>query len=121
MAHIGEIELIEVGEDQHPVDGRRAAEGRDTVPFQQRQDLGGVEPAADVVDEYARADDPLAVEFPPRALAPAGIGDRQVEIVWVQVVPHLPGDEVPQGIGVIVDHHLGLTGGAGGEEDQQRV
>ena len=80
-----------------------------------------MEPAPDIVDEDARADDPLAEEFSPRALAPAGIRDRQVEIVSVQVVPHARGDEVPERVGVVVDHHLRLAGGAGGEEDQQRV
>ncbi len=39
----------------------------------------------------------------------------------MQVVPDARGDEVPQRIGVVVDHHLRFAGGAGREEDQQRV
>ncbi len=121
VAQVGEIERVEVGQDQHPVDGRGAAERRDPVFLHQRQDFGGMEPAPDIVDKDARADDPLAEEFPPRALPPAGIGDRQVKVVRVQVVPQPPGDDVPEGVGVVVQHHLRLAGGPRGEEDQHRV
>gem|GEM_PF-4628586 len=38
----------------------------------------------------------------PGALPLPGIGECQVEVVWAQVVPQLGGDDVSEGVGVVM-------------------
>ena len=65
-----------------------------------------------VVDKHVCAGNPLPVEFAPHGFAPAGVGERQVEAVFMKVVPIGAGDDVPEWVGEAVGNHLGLAGGA---------
>ena len=115
-----EVEAAQVVLDEHPVHRGRRAEGGDVIFRKQRQNLLGVE-AVEVVDEDGRLAEPLAVELAPEGLGPAGVGDRQVQAVGVDLVPVFRRDEVAQGIFIIVGRQLRIAGGAGGEEHQHRV
>lgn len=65
-----------------------------------------------VVDKHVCASNPLPVEFAPYSLAPAGVGECQVEAVFMKVVPIGAGDDVSEWVGEAVGNHLGLAGGA---------
>lgn len=47
-----------------------------------------------VVDKHVCAGNPLPVEFAPYGLAPSGVGECQVEAVFMKVVPIGAGDDV---------------------------
>ena len=79
-----------------------------------------MELAADVVDEEAGPDDPLAEVVAPQILAPAGIRDGHVQVVRLEVVPEFRGDLVTERIGVVVHHHLGILARTAGEDQQHR-
>src|SRR5699024_9841244 len=64
---------------------------------------------------------PLAVVLAPQRLAPARVGDGEVQPLGVYVVPVLGGDVVSQGVLVAVLGDLGIPRGAGGEEHEHGV
>ena len=106
--------------DEKAVDGRRCAEGGDLVFFHHVQQVVGDE-LVKVVDEDRRRGEPLPIELAPDRLHPACLGDGQVQIVRVDVVPVAGGDDVRHRVGVVVDDHLGHARRAGGEVEEQRV
>ncbi|OPZ41917.1 MAG: hypothetical protein BWY93_02118 [Euryarchaeota archaeon ADurb.BinA087] len=81
----GEIELLKIREDQHPVYRGRGTKDRDLVFLKDREELGRLEPPPDVIYEDAGTLYPGPEELPPGRLGPAGIGIGEVEIVWFQV------------------------------------
>ena len=65
---------------------------------------------------------PRAVELAPNCLAPAGVGDGEVQAaVGYGVVPQLCRHGVCQRVGAVVQHHLGLAGRAGAEVHEHGV
>ena len=74
-----------------------------------------------VIGEDHSTADPLAVDFAPAELCPAGIGNAHVELVLLYLLPVLCGDDVSQRVGEIVLHHLRVAGGAGSEVDDHGV
>jgi len=126
-----EVELLQIGKDQHPVNGRGTAEGADLVLFKKRQDFGCLKFPDEVIDKDTCTFDPLAEDLTscallaedltPCALYPAGIGDREMEIVVPDILPEPGVDDMTQRITVVVEHHLRLAGSAGCEIDQHRV
>ena len=84
------------------------------------ENVGGVE-AVEVVDEHRTLRQPLPVELAPHALGPAGVGDGEMQPVGIHAMPVFGGDEVAQGIFIIVHGRLGVAGGAGGEEHQHGI
>ena len=85
------------------------------------QQVAGVELGLHVIAEDDRPADPLAVDFAPAELGPAGVGDAHVQLVLLHLLPVLGGDNVPQGVGEVVLHHLGHARGARGEVHQHNV
>ncbi len=71
--------------------------------------------------EDRAAADPLAVEFAPSRLRPAGIRHRVVQSAIAHVLPELGRHNVAQRIRKIVRHHLRLPGGARRKIDQHGV
>ena len=111
---------INVGLHHHTVHGGRAAKRGDAVAGDQIQDLIGME-AVEVVREHARLHEPLAIVLAPHRLAPTGVGDGQMQPVGLDVVPMLRRDQVRQCVVGIMQHHLGVAGGAGGEIHEHGV
>ena len=94
MAQGREIEPFEIGKDQHPVNGRGAAERSDLVFFKEGEDLGCLEFPGEIVHKDAGPFDPLAEDLAPGTFCPAGIRDREVEVVVLYVLPEPGGDDV---------------------------
>ena len=115
-----QVEAAQVLLRQHPVHGGGRAEGGDAVLADHWQDLLRIK-AVKVVDENRSLTQPLTVDLAPAGLGPAGVGDGQVQAVGIDPVPVFGGDEVAQGIFIIVCRQLGVAGGAGGEEHQHGV
>ena len=84
------------------------------------QNVVGVE-LVEVVGEDGGLVHPLAVVLAPQRLAPACVGDGEVQAVGVHVVPVLGGDVVAQGVFIVVLGDFGVARGAGGEEHQHGV
>ena len=84
------------------------------------QDVVGVK-LVKVIGEDGGLVHPLAVVLAPQGLAPARIGNGEVQTVGVHVVPVFGGDIVAQGVLVVVLGDLGIARGAGGEEHQHGV
>ena len=103
--------------DEEAVDGGRGAEGGDLVLHNHIHQRPGVELVV-VIDHDGCLAQPLAVELAPGSLAPAGVGDTQMEAVLADILPVLGSENVAQGIGVVVHDGLGLAGGAGGEVEE---
>ena len=74
-----------------------------------------------VEDKHARTGKPLPVELSPYGFAPSGVCHSQVDGVFLEVMPEHTRREVPQGIEVVVCHHLGLAAGTAGEIHQHSV
>ena len=115
-----QIVSIHVGLHHHAVHGGRAAQRGDPVTGDQIQDLISVE-AVEVVREHASLHEPLAIVLAPHRLAPAGVGDGQMQPVGFDVMPMLRRDQVRQGVVGIMQHHLGIAGGTGGEIHEHGV
>ena len=111
---------IHVGLHHHAVHGGRAAQRGDPVARNQIQDLVGME-TVEVVREHAGFHEPLAIILAPHGFAPAGVGDGQMQPVRLDVVPVLRRDQVRQCVVGIMQHHLGVAGGAGGEIHEHGV
>ena len=116
----GEVVAADVFADEEAEHGGRRAEGGDVVAGHYGQEVGGHE-FVEVVYEDVGAADPLAVELAPDGFTPSGVGQGEVEVAWMEVMPEAGGDDVAQRIGEIVGHHLWFAGGAGGEVDEHRV
>ena len=115
-----EVEAGQILLDQHPVHRGRRTERRDVVFGEHRQDLLGVEPIK-VVDEHRTLAQPLAIQLAPERLAPAGLGDREVQSAGLHPVPVAGRDVMAQRIFVAVNGDLRIAGRAGREEHQHRV
>ena len=120
VLQVAEVELRQVFVDEEAEDGGRRAERRDVVVLYHLQDMRRGELLV-VVDEDRGAGYPLSVQLAPDGFAPAGIGDGEVQAVLVQVVPEAARDDVSEGVGEVVCHHLGLARGAAGEVHQRDV
>ena len=120
VAHGAEVILAQIVLDKHAVHGGRRAEGGDLILCEQGQDVVGVE-SVEVVDEQGRLAQPLAVDLAPGGLGPAGVGDGQMQTVRGHALPVLRGDEVAQGVLVVVHGDLRIARGAGGEVHEHRV
>ena len=106
--------------DHHAVHGGGRAERRDIVFGEHGQNLMGVEPL-EIVDKDRALAEPLAVELAPQCLAPAGVGNGQMQAVPLDTVPVFGGDKVAQHILIAVGGDFGIAGGAGGKEHQHGV
>ena len=73
------------------------------------------------VNKNAAACEHLSVQLAPNGLGPTGVGYGQVASVFLYIVPKAGGDDMTQGIGIIVGHHFGLSGGAGGKVEVEQV
>ena len=71
--------------------------------------------------ENHRPREPLSVQFAPRGLAPARVGDGQMDAVFSQVVPESACCYVPEGVKIIVGYHLRLAACTAGEVHQHGV
>ena len=120
VLEVRQVVLGEVFVDEEAEDGGRRAERSDVVVLYLLQDVGRGELLV-VVDEDVGAGYPLAVELAPYSLAPARVGDGEVEAVGLQVVPDVARDDVSQRISEVVGHHLGFARGAAGEVHQRDV
>ena len=117
----GEIELLEIGKDQHTVYRRRGAEDRDLVFFENRQELGRFELSPDIIHKDAGTLQPGPEKFPPRGLGPTGIGKSEVEIIWFQIQPEGPGNHMPEGKSMIVNDKFRFAGRPGRKVDHERI
>ena len=84
------------------------------------QQLRGVE-LVKVIDEHAAAAQPLAIELAPHGLGPAGFRHGQVQPAVLHLEPVYRREDVPQGVVVVMGHHLGHARGAGGEVEEHDV
>ena len=120
MVDGGQVIVLQVHLDEHPQHGRRGAEGGDVVLPEHRQDVRRVK-LVKVVYENRALTQPLPVQLAPQGLAPARVGNRQVQAVPLAAVPVFGGHIVAQRVGVLVGRHFGVAGGAGGEEHEGNV
>ena len=104
-----EVVGVEVLRHHETVHRRRAAQGRDLVLRDKRENLARVE-AVEIVREDTGLHEPLPVVFAPDGLAPTRVGDGEVDAVGLHVVPMLGSDEVRNGVTRVVKHHLRITG-----------
>ena len=114
------IVLRQILLDEHAVHRGRRAERGDVILGEHGQDLRGVE-AVKVVGEDRAFAQPLAVELAPERLAPAGLGDREVQAVGLDPVPVLGGHKVAERVFVAVHGDLRIAGRAGGEEHEHGI
>ena len=75
----------------------------------------------EVIDKDVGTGNPLPVELAPNGFSPAGVGEGEVQALFVEVVPVRAGDDVSQRIGEVVGYHFGVTGCARGEIEQRGV
>ena len=71
-----------------------------------------------VVHEYGCSGNPLSIQFTPYGFPPTGVGNRQVEAVFMQVVPETSSHDMPQRVGEIVRYHLRVAGRTGSKIHQ---
>ena len=116
----GEVVAGQVFANEEAEDGGRGAERGDVVIVDHAEDVGGDELVV-VVDEDRGAGDPLPIELAPDGLPPAGVGDGEVQAARVEVMPEAACGDVAQGVTEIVDDHLRLARGAGGEVHERGV
>ena len=72
--------------DQETVHRRRCAECGHMILGEHRQDLIGME-LVEIECESRRLAEPLAVELTPEGLAPAGVGDGEMQTIRIDIVP----------------------------------
>ena len=77
--------------------------------------------AVKVIDKYGSLTHPLTVELAPESLAPAGIGDSEVETVGVGVLPVACSNVVTEGVLIAVEDKLGIARSTRAEEDEHGV
>ena len=77
--------------------------------------------AREVVHEERALAHPLSVELAPARLRPAGLGDREVQSVALDLVPVLRRHEVAEAVEVAVERHLRIARRAAREEHEHRV
>ena len=88
---------------------RGCTERGDAVLLDGAQDIGRWETSLVVVYEYRGTHYPLSIEFAPCSLAPASIAQGEVQRILIQIMPTCSGDDMSQGIGEVMAHHLGLA------------
>ena len=77
--------------------------------------------AVEVIGEHAGFHEPLAVVLAPNRLAPAGVGDGEVDAVGAHIVPMLSGHEMGDRITGVVQDHLGVAGSTGAEVHEHGI
>ena len=112
-----EVIFGEILADEEPVHRRRRTESRDVVLLEQTENIGGVK-AVEVIHENCALAEPLSVEFTPGGFAPAGIGNREMQTIRLDIVPPARRDDVSERIGVRMFNHFGIAGRAGAEIHQ---
>ena len=120
MAEVGEVVVVEVFLDEETVDGGRRTEGGYLVLNHHIEEVVGGEFFV-VIHEYARAHNPLSVQFAPYSLAPACVGYGEVYVVGREVLPICRRCDVSERICEVVSHHLGFASRAGCEVDERNV
>ena len=75
----------------------------------------------EIIDEHRRFVHPLTVQLAPESLAPAGIGDSEVQTVRVGVLPVARCHIMPDRILIAVQNELRIARCTGAEEDQHWV
>ena len=120
ILHAGQVKPAQILLDQHPVHGRRCAEGGNIVFFEHGQDLLRIE-AVKVIDKDRCLAQPLAIKLAPHGFGPAGVGNGQMQAIGIDPVPVFGGNEVTQRVLVIMGCQLGIAGSAGGEEHQHGI
>ena len=116
----GEVVLRQILANHEAVDGGGRTEAGHTILLHLSQQTVGIELLM-VEDKDRSASKPLAVELTPHSLSPAGIGDRQVKRMLMEVMPEDARRQVPHRIEVVVGHHLRFAAGAAGEVHDHRV
>ena len=115
-----EVVAAQILLNEHPVHGRRRAEGGDIVLGEHGKDLLRIEPVK-VIDKYRALAQPLAVELTPERLAPAGLGDGEMQSVPLHQMPVLGSGVMTQSVFIGVHCHLGIAGRAGSKEHDHRI
>ena len=115
-----EVVFGEVFLDEEAVNGRRRAEGGDVVIGHLLQQVGRRKLLM-IIDKDRGAGEPLAVHLAPDGLAPAGIGNGQVQAVFTQVMPIDARHQMAQRIGKVMGDHLGFPAGPGREIHQHGI
>ena len=77
--------------------------------------------AIEIVGEHARLHEPLTVVLAPYGLAPAGIGDGEMQAVGTHVVPVLGRHEMRERVAAVMQHHLRVARSAAREIHEHRV
>ena len=116
----GEVVFRQILFDEETIHGGRRAESGDVVFCKHGQDVVSVE-LVKIVGKDGGLVHPLAVIFSPQGLAPARVGNGEVQAVRIYVMPVFGGDIVAQGIFVVVLCNFRITRGAGGEEHQHGI
>ena len=106
--------------NQEPEDGRRCTKRGDVIVLYLCQNIGRSEFLV-VVYKDVGSGYPLSVQLAPYGFTPARIGNGEVQAVFVQVVPEISGNDVPQRIREVVRHHFGFAGSAAGEVHQRNI
>ena len=106
--------------DKHTVHGGRRAEGGDVELLEHGQNLLGVK-AVKVIDEHRSLAQPLAVKLAPERLAPAGLGDGEMQPVALDQMPVFGCYVVPQRILVAVHGDLWIARGTGSKEHEHGI
>ncbi len=81
----------------------------------------GIKLMIHLVPQNGRAADPLSIDAPPSEFGPAGIHPGEMKAAVLHLLPVAGGDDVPQGIGVVVAHHFGHPRGAGGKVNEHQI
>ena len=102
------------------VNGRRRTEGGHLVFLHLFEQLARNE-HVHVVGEYGRTCNPLAVNFTPESLGPAGFGNGQVAAAVNHVLPVLGGHDVAERVAEGVGDHFRVAAGAAGKVDNHDV
>ena len=71
-----------------------------------------------VVDKDCGLAYPLAIHLAPHCLAPACVCHSKMETALAHLLPEVCSGDVPQGVQVVVGHHLRMAGGARCEVDK---
>ena len=120
VANRGKVETGEVLLNEHTVHSRRRAESGNLIFCKHGQNLLCIK-AVKVVDKVCRLTQPLAVELAPQGFCPARIGNGQVQTLGVYPVPVFCGNEMAQGVLIVMGRDFRIAGGAGGKEHQHGV
>ena len=112
-----QIMTFQIFPDQKTVHCGGRTETGHAVLRQNMQQPGRVELAPEIPHKNHASGQPLAVKFSPHGLAPARIGQSQMQPAGFDVVPVKAGGQMPQSVMKVVLHHFGMSRGARGKKD----